>query len=128
MVRQNKYVDEVIEHCPWVIDEGKSSLILEFLTKHNIDYVCHDDAPYPTAGVEDMYGVCKKLGKFKATQRTKGVSTTDIVGKILKNKEMYYIRNLNRGVSRQKLGLSLASYIKLQAKILLCPSRLEQKD
>ena len=74
---------------------------IEFLTKHNIDFVCHDDIPYVTAGVEDAYALCKKLGKFKATQRTKGVSTTDIVGKILKNKDMYYVRNLNRGVPRQ---------------------------
>ena len=58
----------------------------EFLTKNKIDFVCHDDIPYVTAGVEDAYALCKKLGKFKATQRTKGVSTTDIVAKILKNK------------------------------------------
>lgn len=64
----------------------KNFLILEFLTKNNIDFVCHDDIPYVTAGVEDAYALCKKLGKFKATQRTQGVSTTDIVGKILKNK------------------------------------------
>lgn len=61
-------------------------LNVEFLTKNNIDFVCHDDIPYVTAGIEDAYALCKKLGKFKATQRTKGVSTTDIVGKILKNK------------------------------------------
>lgn len=43
---------------------------IEFLNKHNIDYVCHDDIPYVTAGVEDAYALCKKLGKFKATLRT----------------------------------------------------------
>jgi choline-phosphate cytidylyltransferase len=73
---------------------------IEFLTKNNIDFVCHDDAPYGTAGVDDAYAVCKKLGKFKGTQRTEGVSTTDIVAKILRNKETYYVRNLRRGVSR----------------------------
>ena len=32
-------VDEVVEDCPWVID-------VDFLAKHNIDYVAHDDIPY----------------------------------------------------------------------------------
>lgn len=87
---------------------------LEFLTKNNIDFVCHDDIPYVTAGVEDAYALCKKLGKFKATQRTAGVSTTDIVAKILKNKNLYYVRNLKRGVSREKLGLSWLAYLQLK--------------
>ena len=48
--------------------------------------------------VYDM--LCKKLGKFKGTQRTQGVSTTDVVAKILKNKKMYYMRNMKRGDSK----------------------------
>ena len=91
----------------------------------NIDYVCHDELPYQSADVDDVYATCKQLGKFKATQRTKGVSTTDVVAKILKDKNVYYIRNINRGVSRKKLGLSLTRYIYLQVRILLCPPRLE---
>jgi choline-phosphate cytidylyltransferase len=43
---------------------------IEFLTKMNIDYVCHDDIPYITADTDDAYALCKKLGKFKATKRT----------------------------------------------------------
>lgn len=72
----------------------------EFLIQNNIDFVCHDEDPYPSLGGEDAYALAKRLGKFQATQRTKGISTTDIVAKILRNKEMYYARNLNRGVSR----------------------------
>ena len=98
----------------------------EFLTKNNIDFVCHDDIPYITAGVEDAYALCKKLGKFKATQRTKGVSTTDIVGKILKNKELYYVRNLNRGIPRQELGLGLVEFLKLKVELFFCPHRHDQ--
>lgn len=51
-----------------------------------IDYVCHDDIPYSTIEADDAYAICKKLGNFKATKRTEGVSTTDVVGKILRNK------------------------------------------
>ena len=77
-----KYYPKLPGLSPNVIIKFK----LEFLNEHNIDYVCHDDIPYVTAGVEDAYAVCKKLGKFKATKRTEGISTTDVVAKILKNK------------------------------------------
>ena len=93
MVKQCRWVDEVIE-APWFMTE-------EFMIKNDIDFVCHDDIPYVSEGVEDCYAICKKLGRFKATNRTEGVSTTDIVAKILKNKEIYYIRNIKRGTSRK---------------------------
>lgn len=108
------------------------------MTKNKIDFVCHDDAPYVTTNtkkstsdeeienVDDAYAICKKLGKFKATQRTKGISTTDIVAKILRNKEMYYIRNLNRGVSREKLGMSLMRFWKLKIQLMICPHRFDK--
>ncbi len=79
---------------------GYSMNKLEFLNKMNIDYVCHDDVPYATANIDDAYANCKKLGKFMPTKRTEGISTTDIVAKILKNKEAYYVRNMRRGVPR----------------------------
>ncbi len=86
MCRQCKWVDEVLPHAPWIITECNTFIYEEFLTKMNIDYVCHDDIPYVTAGIEDAYAECKRLGKFKATKRTEGISTTDVVAKILKNK------------------------------------------
>jgi len=78
-----------------------------------------------TAGIDDAYIVPKTLGKFKATQRTQGVSTTDIVAKILRHKEMYYVRNLKRGVPREKLGMSLARFIKLKVQLFFCPHRFD---
>ncbi len=67
------------------------------------------------------------MGKFKATKRTEGISTTDVVGKILKNKEMYYYRNMNRGASRQDLGLSLPVFWFYQIKQKICPPRNQEK-
>ena len=77
-----RWVDEVIMPCPWVIT-------LDFLDKHNIDYVAHDDAPNGSAGADDIYAAIKKAGKFKATQRTEGISTSDIILRIIKDYDMY---------------------------------------
>ena len=65
-----------------------------------IDFVCHDDIPYATIEADDAYAIVKKLGKFKATKRTEGVSTTDVVGKILREKDTFYFRNIQRGAKR----------------------------
>ena len=42
MVKQCKWVDEVLPKAPWVITEGYFKIYLEFLHQQNIDYVCHD--------------------------------------------------------------------------------------
>ena len=77
-VRQCKWVDEVIVPCPWVCT-------LEFMDLHQIDYICHDDSPYVMGSDEagDVYSPSKKAGRFLATQRTEGVSTSDLLLRIL---------------------------------------------
>ena len=60
ILKHCKWVDEVICPCPWVID-------FDFLKKHTIHYVAHDEIPYASEGVEDGYGHLKKAGMFKAT-------------------------------------------------------------
>ncbi len=97
ILRHCKWVDEVICPCPWVIS-------LEFLEEHNIDYVAHDDIPYASEGVEDGYGHLKKVGKFKATQRTEGISTSDIIYRIITDYDMYVGRLMERGYSRESIG------------------------
>lgn len=79
-LRHCKWVDEVIEDAPWIIDDT-------FMKKHRIDYVAHDDVSYI-----GIYDKLKKQGKFLTLQRTKGISTTEIITRILKNYNVLLIK------------------------------------
>ncbi|KAL0835635.1 hypothetical protein Bca101_087524 [Brassica carinata] len=98
-LRHCKWVDEVIPDAPWV-------LTTEFLDKHQIDYVAHDALPYADASGagNDVYEFVKSIGKFKETKRTEGISTSDIIMRIVKDYNQYVLRNLDRGYSREELG------------------------
>lgn len=98
-LRHCRWVDEVIPNCPWIVTP-------DFLAKHKIDYVAHDDEPYGADEGDDIYAPIKKEGKFLVTQRTEGVSTTGIITKIVRDYEKYIVRQLKRGTSRQELNIS----------------------
>ncbi|KAF0906163.1 hypothetical protein E2562_009153 [Oryza meyeriana var. granulata] len=111
-LRHCKWVDEVIPDAPWVVTE-------EFLDKHNIDFVAHDSLPYADASGagKDVYEFVKKLGKFKETQRTDGISTSDIIMRIVKDYNEYVMRNLARGYTRKDLGVSYVKEKRLRVNM-----------
>ncbi|KXN72542.1 hypothetical protein CONCODRAFT_77727 [Conidiobolus coronatus NRRL 28638] len=98
-LRHCKWVDEVIENAPWTVDQ-------EFLDLHQIDYVAHDDIPYKSADADDVYAFVKQSGRFLPTERTEGVSTSDLITRIVKDYDKYLRRNLERGVTAKELGIS----------------------
>ncbi|GAB1316242.1 choline-phosphate cytidylyltransferase [Madurella fahalii] len=108
-VRHCRWVDEVIESCPWIVTPG-------FLEEHQIDYVAHDDIPYGADEGDDIYAPIKAAGKFLVTQRTEGVSTTGIITKIVRDYEKYIARQLKRGTSRQELNISWLKKNELELK------------
>ncbi|CAL1352178.1 unnamed protein product [Linum trigynum] len=119
-LRHCKWVDEVITDAPWVINQ-------EFLDKHNIDYVAHDALPYADASGagNDVYEFVKKVGRFKETQRTDGISTSDIIMRILKDYNQYVMRNLDRGYTRKELGVSYVKEKRLRVNMRL--KKLQEK-
>jgi len=79
MVRGCKFVDEVVEGCPYIMNEEYLNFVMK---KYNIDFVIHGDDPCIVNG-KDVYEAAKKGGYYQNIPRTEGVSTTDILGRIL---------------------------------------------
>jgi glycerol-3-phosphate cytidylyltransferase-like family protein len=98
-VRHCKWVDEVVTDAPWLVTQ-------EFLDEHQIDYVAHDAEPYQSKESGDVYSFVKAQGKFLPTKRTEGISTSDLITRIVRDYDAYLRRNLERGVSAKDLNIS----------------------
>lgn len=76
LLKHIKWIDEIIYEVPY-------SPTLELLAEHDIDYVIHgDDLPVNAEG-KGAYDAIFAVNKMKIVKRTEGVSTTDIVGRML---------------------------------------------
>lgn len=96
MVSGCKFVDEVIPGVPYIMNRDYLDYVIE---KYNIDYVVHGDDPCIVDG-KDVYATAKQAGKFRTIPRTEGVSTTDIVGRmLLMTKEHHFHNNGDNAVA-----------------------------
>jgi ethanolamine-phosphate cytidylyltransferase len=94
MVEGCKFVDEVVPNCPYIM----TSEYLEYIfTTYQVDYVVHGDDPCIVDG-KDVYASAKKRGRYRSIPRTEGVSTTDIVGRMLLMTKEHHMRR-SRGNS-----------------------------
>ncbi|KMZ70852.1 Ethanolamine-phosphate cytidylyltransferase [Zostera marina] len=80
MVGAVKWVDEVIPDAPYAITE---EFMHKLFDEYNIDYIIHGDDPCLLPDGTDAYALAKKAGRYKQIKRTEGVSSTDIVGRML---------------------------------------------
>ncbi|XP_036321852.1 ethanolamine-phosphate cytidylyltransferase isoform X2 [Rhagoletis pomonella] len=76
MVKGIKWVDEVVLGAPYVTT-------LEVLDEYNCDFCVHGDDITMTAEGVDTYHLVKSANRYKEVRRTAGVSTTDLVGRML---------------------------------------------
>ncbi len=78
-VRACKWVDEVVTNVPYIMNEEYLQWVIK---TYKIDYVVHGDDPCIVDG-KDVYESAQKMGKYLTIPRTEGISTTDIVGRML---------------------------------------------
>lgn len=113
-VRHCKWVDEVVEDAPWVITQ-------EYIDRHRIDIVTHgeDDAVYDG---KDVYAFVKEQGKFRYIKRTEGISTSDLINRVIRDYDTYVRRNLARGATREELNIGPLHALRLKIGSLLTAS------
>ena len=75
VIESCRYVDEVIEDAPLQVTE-------EFLAEHGITTVVHGDDLSPE-GAEFVYGPAAAAGKLTYVRRTGGISTTQLIQRVL---------------------------------------------
>ena len=76
MVSAIKWVDEVVRGAPYITT-------IETLDKYNCDFCVHGNDITLDADGLDTYRFVKESGRYRECQRTEGVSTTDLVGRML---------------------------------------------
>ena len=76
LINACKWVNGIYKNVPYVPQ-------LDFLTTHKLDCIAHGDDPCFGLDGQDVYKEFKKINKYREFKRTEGVSTTDIVGRLL---------------------------------------------
>ena len=76
LVAAVKWVDELVLDTPY-------TPTVEFLDSLDIDFCVHGDDMSIAADGTDAYGPVKAAGRIRIVKRTEGVSTTDLVGRLL---------------------------------------------
>ena len=75
-IRACKWVHEVVEHAPYYTS-------VKVLDDNRCGFCVHGDDVTTMGDGRDCYEEVKKAGRYKECSRTKGISTTDIVGRML---------------------------------------------
>ena len=95
ILRACKWVDEVHEDTEYTVR-------LDTLDRYNCQFYAHGDDPVFDADGTDMCGFLQQHGRFKMFKRTEGVSTTDIVGKLLLLTKDNTVKGRSRTASFEK--------------------------
>ncbi|XP_071742074.1 ethanolamine-phosphate cytidylyltransferase-like [Rutidosis leptorrhynchoides] len=101
-----KWVDEVIADAPYAITEDFMNTLFD---EHKIDYIIHGDDPCLLPDGSDAYALAKNVGRYKQIKRTEGVSSTDIVGRILASMDEKEVNEVNG--DRHGMRRSLESHL-----------------
>ena len=72
---------------------------LPWISHYGCHYVVHGDDITSDSGGEDCYRYVKAAGRFMVVRRTPGISTTDLVGRMLLCTRNHFIKSLRKALS-----------------------------
>lgn len=120
MVQSCKFVDQVVPDCPYIMSKEYLDWVIQ---EYKIDYVVHGDDPCIVDG-KDVYATAKESGKFRTIPRTEGVSTTDIVGRmLLLTKEHHMPRKSEMVLGSQSKFLTTSRLLQLFSANVRVPTK-----
>ena len=115
-IKHCKWADEIIINSPWTIT-------LDYLDKLNCKYTAQESSPFND--ISDVYKPFKKANRFLATKRTEGISTTDIINRILSKYDAYVERNVKKGMKPKEINISNEKYLGI--KIILIWKNMKKR-
>ncbi|KAF4120058.1 ethanolamine-phosphate cytidylyltransferase [Geosmithia morbida] len=90
-----RWVTRTVSHAPYVTD-------LDYITAFGCKYVVHGDDITSDSDGNDCYRFVKAAGRFKVVKRSPGISTTDLVGRMLLCTKTHFIRSLQNTVEGEE--------------------------
>ncbi|CEP00809.1 hypothetical protein PBRA_008121 [Plasmodiophora brassicae] len=123
-VRACKWVDEVVFDTPYTPS-------LQLLDKLNCDFVVHGDDMPTSADGSNVYDEVMSAGRLRIIKRTDGVSTTDLVGRLLMMTTEHHIASgrLHRATSGEmgaQHKLALTSRVLPSSSFMATTRRISQ--
>ncbi|KAL6707179.1 choline phosphate cytidylyltransferase [Coniothyrium glycines] len=88
-----------VEACRWAtkaIPKAPYVTSLPWITHYGCQYVVHGDDITSDSDGKDCYRYVKAAGRFKVVKRTPGISTTDLVGRMLLCTKSHFIGSLEK--------------------------------
>jgi ethanolamine-phosphate cytidylyltransferase len=91
-----------VEACRWAtkaVPRAPYVTSLPWITHYGCQYVVHGDDITSDSDGKDCYRYVKAAGRFKVVKRTPGISTTDLVGRMLLCTKSHFIPSLEKRLS-----------------------------
>ncbi|KAJ3142582.1 Ethanolamine-phosphate cytidylyltransferase [Irineochytrium annulatum] len=134
MKEQERY--DAVAACKWVdlvVPDAPYLTTVAMLDKYNCDYCVHGDDITTMADGSDCYQAVKDAGRYKECCRTQGVSTTEMVGRMLLMSTDHLRRNsgsgagMASGFSTSRPASSISHFLPTSRKIVQFSSGREPK-
>ncbi|KAF2759709.1 phosphoethanolamine [Pseudovirgaria hyperparasitica] len=90
-----RWATKSIPHAPYVTS-------LPWISHYGCQFVVHGDDITSDSSGEDCYRFVKAAGRFKVVKRTPGISTTDLVGRMLLCTKTHFIKSFQRTLAGEE--------------------------
>ncbi|RAK83440.1 phosphoethanolamine [Aspergillus costaricaensis CBS 115574] len=99
-----------VEACRWVtrcVPSAPYVTFLPWVSHYGCKYVVHGDDITSDSNGEDCYRFVKAAGRFRVVKRTPGISTTDLVGRMLLCTKNHFVKSVKDTLSGEEGSGSL---------------------